>query len=111
MCRKLGKGHPDYICRKDNQYVVGADGVRRMRRMYNGRRVVDHHGANVLNAMTDFRDKIWSWFPPQPGDGIVKSTRAKIKRLKRLERTSSHGMTRYGKVRRDHLRRNNVRVN
>lgn len=110
MCRKLGKGHPDYVCRKDNQYAIGEDGVSRMRRMHNGRRVVDHHGANVLNAYTDLRDKHWSWHPELPDSHLLKQSVPKARQLARLERHTNHGMKRNWAARRAHLFRNNVCV-
>lgn len=109
MCRKLGKGHPEYINRRDNMYVVGEDGVKRMRRTYAGRRIDKHHGSNVVNAMTDYRDKIWSWFPDQTYVGQT-ATAAKAKKLRQLEKLCNHGMTRFGRKRREHLRRNNVSI-
>ncbi len=109
MCRKLGKGHIDYIERKENQYE-NENGVKRMRRTYAGRRICDHYGHNVLIAYTDLRDKLWSWFPQQPGDGIFKSSAKKAKRLARMERHTFHGLTRHGRARREHLRRNHVSV-
>jgi hypothetical protein len=110
MCRKLGKGHPDYVCRKDNQYELDENGIARMRRMHNGRRVVDHHGANVLNAYTDLRDKFWSWVPDRPGDIVLKVSARKTKHLARMERHTNHGMSRGWPKRRAHLTRNNVCV-
>lgn len=109
MCRKLGKGHPHYVCRKDNQYEVGADGVSRMRRMHNGARVEDHHGANVLNAYTDLRDKHWSWFPRNFVDAhLQKQSATKTKQLQRLERHTNHGMNRKWAQRKEHFKRNHV---
>lgn len=110
MCRKLGRGHPDYICRKDNMYTPDEKGVPRMRRMHNGQRVVNHHGANVLNAYTDLRDKFWSWFPNLPDDSPLKASVTKTKQLDRLQRHTNHGMNREWPARRDHLQRNNVCV-
>lgn len=108
MCRKLGKGHPDYINRVENYYEVGDDGVKRMRRTYAGRRICEHHGTNVLNAMTDYRDKVWSWFPNRSEDTILKSTAAKTRMMRHLNRCCNHGQTRFGKALRQHLARNNV---
>jgi hypothetical protein len=110
MCRRLGKKHVEYVNRLDNAYAVGEDGVKRMRRMHNGARVVDHHGANVLNAYTDLRDKYWSWFPDQTFKTQC-ATKAKAKKLARLQQLTNHGCLRHGKARRAHLARNHVRVN
>lgn len=112
MCRKLGKGHPDYICRKDGQYTKGEDGTCRMRRMHNGKRVDKHHGANVLNAYTDLRDKILSWVPKRPDDEtvVMKMSKRKARALKNIDRHTSHGMNRAWPARRSHLYRNNVCV-
>lgn len=109
MCRKLGKGHVEYANRHENLHEVGEDGVKRMRRTYAGRRIDKHHGANVLNAMTDYRDKIWSWSPDQYTVG-QKVTAAKAAKWAKLERCCSHGMSRYGQKRLDHLRRNHVSI-
>lgn len=109
MCRKLGKGHPEYINRRENLYEVGEDGVKRMRRTYGGRRYDKHYGANVVNAMTDFRDKIWSWFPDQSYPTQC-ATVAKTKKFEQLQKLCNHGMNRYGHKRREHLRRNNVSI-
>lgn len=105
MCRKLGKGHPEYIDRNAAKYTVDEHGVMRMRRMYNGMRVDKHYGANVLNAWTDLRDKFWSWFPDQAMEGQV-ANRPKARQLEHLGRFTHHGITRYGKAKRLHLRRN-----
>lgn len=110
MCRKLGKGHPDYVCRRDNAYALDENGIARMRRMHNGSRIVDHHGANVLNAYTDLRDKLWSWYPDRPGDTVVKSSAKKQKYLARMEKHTRHGMIHGWPQRRAHLQRNNVCV-
>lgn len=109
MCRKLGKGHVEYINRRDNMYEVGEDGVKHMRRTHAGRRVDKHHGTNILNTMTDYRDKIWSWFPDQAFKTQC-ATAAKTKKLEQLQKLCNHGMGRLGRKRREHLRRNNVSV-
>lgn len=109
MCRKLGKGHVEYINRNDNLYEVGEDGVKRIRRTYAGRRVDKHHGTNIVHAMTDYRDKIWSWFPDQAKLG-QKVTKAKTEKLEQLQKLCNHGMNRRGRKRHEHLRRNNVSI-
>lgn len=110
MCRKLGKGHPDYANRKQNAYENDEHGVPRVRRTYAGRPITQHHGANVLNAYTDMRDKYWSWFPNRPGDDVLKSSKRKMDRLSRMEQHTRHGMIHSWPQRRAHLQRNNVCV-
>lgn len=109
MCRKLGKGHPDYINRLENKYVV-VDGVKKMRRAHNGQRIDKHHGHNVLNAWCDMRDKFWSWFPQIPNAEFLKVSAKKAKQLRRMDRHTCHGMTRNWAMRRAHLQRNNICV-
>ena len=113
MCRKLGKGHPDYISRKDGQYRPDEHGVMRMRRMHNGVRVDKHYGANMLNTYTDLRDKLFSWYPARPTKRGVEETPLKISatkkaHLERMSRHTNHGMTRNWPQRREHFARNNV---
>lgn len=110
MSRKLGKGHPEYINRKENMYVVGEDGTRRVERAYNGKPYTECHGHNALNAYTDLRDKFYSTVPDQWTENMKLSKR-KATRLKRLAKSTNHGVTRLewmSKVK--HLIRNNVDV-
>lgn len=111
MCRKLGKGHKDYIVRREGLYAVDDQGVKRMRRAHNGKRVDKHHGTNALSAYTDLRDKLWSWVPDMKLEHGLKTSAKNKRRLERLERSTMHGMTRHNwPSKRSHLMRNNVCV-
>lgn len=52
---------------------------------------------------------MWSWFPEQGKDYLFKASVTKQRQLKRLERSTNHGITRLDwPQKRAHLMRNNV---
>ncbi|WDS62286.1 hypothetical protein [Pseudomonas phage D6] len=107
MCRKFGKKHPNYRDPKEGLYKKEDNGIPRIRRAHNGRRIVDHYGFNSLVAWSYDREKF------QGGEQFslnLKMTRAKRARLDRTEelqdRVGPRAMT--DRQLRDHLRRNHV---
>lgn len=107
MCHKLGKKHPDYRHPTNGLYKKDENGVMRMRRSYNGRRVIEGYGFNALVAWSYDRHVFEGC---EQNTQKLKMTPARRAQLKRREEMQDRVGPRSMSVSKmaSHLKRNHV---
>lgn len=116
MCRKLGKGHPNYTNREQNRRQP--DG--KIRRAVSGVPINRIYGHNAINAYCDLRDKLFDDTQLHYGGEFVPESLLTVAKQKRLDRMGnlqcymtaarpSFGPGWYAR-KQAHLRRNHVTV-